>query len=250
MRLLLTLCAVVALVACQRTADPASTGATDQAMHGGADEAEEASGDAPAAAAQAEPTPAEAPATDALHAIDLASLRANHDVDGEGDGCGVDDDCDSPLRCIERECHFPPAMTGEVDDTTPVAVFHPSAGGTHTYYLELALSRNEQMRGLMHRRTMAPDFGMLFVFPREAPRSFWMHNTLISLDIVYLDRFGTVVSVAERARPLDDTSLPSAGPARYVIELVGGSADEMGLEPGDRVELSNLSQELRPATHE
>lgn len=78
--------------------------------------------------------------------------------------------------------------------------------------------------------------GMLFVFPSEGPRSFWMQNTLIGLDIIYIAKDGTVVSIA-KGKPKDETSLPSDGPAMYVLELKGGKAAEFGVKKGTKIKM-------------
>lgn len=108
------------------------------------------------------------------------------------------------------------------------------------FRVELALTRDEQAMGLMFRESLPPDAGMLFVFAQEAPRSFWMKNTRIPLDILYFDAALRLVSVAERARPCAVQrcpGYPSEGPARYVLELNAGRASELGLEPGDELRL-------------
>jgi uncharacterized membrane protein (UPF0127 family) len=107
--------------------------------------------------------------------------------------------------------------------------------GVQSFQVEVADSDRERAYGLMCRRAMAPDRGMLFVFPRAEPQAFWMRNTLIPLDIIYIGADGRIVSITRNARPLSDAPLPSAGPAKYVLELAGGRSAEIGLLPGDRV---------------
>ena len=108
-----------------------------------------------------------------------------------------------------------------------------------TFTVDLALTAEEQRRGLMFVDEMPADHGMLFIFNREAPRSFWMKNTRIPLDIIYFDENLALVSVA-RARPCAADpcpGYPSAAPARYVLELNAGLADELALERGDELRL-------------
>lgn len=108
------------------------------------------------------------------------------------------------------------------------------------FKVELALTPDEQAMGLMFRESLPPEAGMLFVFGQEAPRSFWMKNTRIPLDILYFDAALRLVSVAEHARPCAVRSCPgypSEGPARYVLELNAGQASELGLERGDELRL-------------
>jgi len=174
-----------------------------------------------------------------LYASDPVSLRLNHAVSNEGASCSQDNDCDSPLRCIEAQCAFPPAMTGYRDDASPRVSFTTSEG-TFAYVVELAMTSPEQQRGLMHRHTMVADAGMIFVFPDERPRSFWMRNTLIHLDMVFVRADGVVDSFITGAEPLTEVPRPSAGPARFVIELNAGETVNMGLRAGDRVTLQNV----------
>jgi uncharacterized membrane protein (UPF0127 family) len=104
--------------------------------------------------------------------------------------------------------------------------------------VEIADSPAEQARGLMDRTALAEDRGMLFVFPEEEVRSFWMRNTLIPLSIAYMDSQGRIVDIQDM-EPLDDDEphYVSAEPARYALEVNQGFFDERGVEAGDRVEL-------------
>jgi len=108
------------------------------------------------------------------------------------------------------------------------------------FTVELAQTQEQQALGLMFRDQLEDDRGMLFIFPREAPRSFWMKNTRIPLDIFYFDGELRLVSVSENTPPCRTArcpSYPSTGPARYVLELNAGKAAELGVKPGDRLEL-------------
>lgn len=100
--------------------------------------------------------------------------------------------------------------------------------------LEVAKDDDQRAIGLMHRDSMPQGHGMLFVFPDEQPRSFWMRNTHIPLDILYLDRAGQVVSIRE-LKPLDLTDVPSGRPAQFAIELNRGAAAAAGVKVGDVV---------------
>ena len=106
-----------------------------------------------------------------------------------------------------------------------------------TIEVEFAKSDEERALGLMYRSSMDEHQGMWFIFPEEAPRSFYMRNTEIPLDIIYLDKDKKVVSIAKNARPYDETSLPSEKPAMYVLEINGGLSDKWGIEKGDRMEV-------------
>jgi uncharacterized membrane protein (UPF0127 family) len=102
--------------------------------------------------------------------------------------------------------------------------------------VEDADTDSERAIGMMCRRNLAPDRGMLFDFREPTDNvAFWMRNTLIPLDIVYIRPDGQVLSIARNARPLDETPLPAGGVIRAVLELAGGRAAQIGLLPGDRV---------------
>lgn len=108
------------------------------------------------------------------------------------------------------------------------------------FTVELADTSEKRTLGLMFRDSMADDHGMLFLFPAESRRRFWMKNTRIPLDIFYFDTDLKLVSVAAGAEPCRSQrcpTYPSAGPARYVLELNAGKAAELGVKPGDALEL-------------
>lgn len=109
-----------------------------------------------------------------------------------------------------------------------------------TFSVEVADTPDKQQLGLMFRDSMPEDHGMLFIFPNERMRSFWMRNTRISLDIIYFDADYRVVSIAKGAKPCRTTrcpGYPSDGPAKYVLELNAGLADQLGLQVGDLMEV-------------
>lgn len=107
--------------------------------------------------------------------------------------------------------------------------------GVARFQVEIADSEMEREYGLMCRRALAADRGMLFLFPRATPQMFWMRNTLIPLDIIYIGADGRVVSISRNVQPLDESGAPSSGPAKFVLELAAGRAAQIGLLPGDRV---------------
>ena len=107
--------------------------------------------------------------------------------------------------------------------------------GEHRFMVEIADDDAERERGLMHREPLADDRGMLFQFPDVAERGFWMHNTPSPLDIIYIDPYGRIVSIAKNAPPNSDAIIPSNGPAMGVLELRAGRADEIAAKPGDKV---------------
>jgi uncharacterized membrane protein (UPF0127 family) len=108
------------------------------------------------------------------------------------------------------------------------------------FEVELATTPEKQSLGLMFRDQMDDDHGMLFIFPSESRRSFWMKNTRIALDIFYFDNELKLVSVSENTPPCRTErcpSYPSAGPARYVLELNAGKAKQLDVQKGDLLEL-------------
>ena len=101
--------------------------------------------------------------------------------------------------------------------------------------VELALNEAERARGLMYREKLGPYDGMLFDFYQDAPVSFWMKNTLIPLDMVFIAGDGTIKHVHANATPLSTDAIPSQFPVRAVLEINGGSARLLGIKPGDKV---------------
>ena len=111
-----------------------------------------------------------------------------------------------------------------------------SDGKVHTFRVEVAASEAEQAKGLMFRTGMGADEGM--IFPENPPRraAFWMRNTVIPLDIIFIGTDHRILNIAANAVPYDETPLPAIGLASGVLELNGGRAAELGIKPGDKVE--------------
>jgi uncharacterized protein len=107
--------------------------------------------------------------------------------------------------------------------------------GRHAFQVEVADSDESRQRGLMDRRYMAADQGMLFEFASNAPVAFWMKDTYIPLDMIFIGPSGTVTHIAANAEPLSERVIPSGGPCMAVLELNGGTAASIGLKVGDRV---------------
>lgn len=101
--------------------------------------------------------------------------------------------------------------------------------------IEIAETDYEIQTGLMYRKSMEDRQGMLFIFPDEERHSFYMKNTLIPLDILFIRGDLSVANIARNAQPLDESGIPSAGPVRYVLEIKAGLSDRWGLREGDRV---------------
>lgn len=126
-----------------------------------------------------------------------------------------------------------PARALENFGTSELAI--QTAGGPQKFSIELALSDAQMEQGLMFRRKLAPDAGMLFVFKTPSKASMWMKNTYIPLDMLFIDPEGRVINIAERRVPQSLDTIGAAAPARAVLELNGGTAQRLGIKPGDRV---------------
>jgi uncharacterized membrane protein (UPF0127 family) len=119
-------------------------------------------------------------------------------------------------------------------------VVETRAGARHVVTVELARTGAEQARGLMHRTALATDAGMLFLFDETSQHDFWMKNTLIPLDMIFVSEDGRVNGIVARAVPGDLTPRSAGGPCRYVLEVNGGWAEAHGVGPGDRVRFENV----------
>ena len=151
--------------------------------------------------------------------------------------------CLFSLSACKEEAGSPQKMEGI---TTPL-VITTAEGAEHKFNVELALTPAEQAKGLMNRTEMASDHGMLFWFGiPEAPRAFWMKNTLISLDMIFIRADGRIHHIHHSAKPNDLTSIKSQGPAAAVLELNGGVSKLLGLKPGDVVHHKLFGNVLAP----
>ena len=110
--------------------------------------------------------------------------------------------------------------------------------GAHHYSVEIAADEPTRERGLMYRHQMPAEHGMLFEFEQREPVFFWMKNTYLPLDMLFIDRDGTVSSVFTNATPLSEAMIPSGAPIVAVLELNAGQAKMIGVKPGDKVKAS------------
>ncbi|MFM8860696.1 MAG: DUF192 domain-containing protein [Methylocystis sp.] len=110
-----------------------------------------------------------------------------------------------------------------------------TATGKHTFTLEIAKTNEERAKGLMFRKSMPQDHGMLFIFHDARPISMWMKNTLISLDMIFVSGEGMVTSIIQHTTPLSEEIITSDQPAQAVIEVNAGVAQKIGLAPGDKI---------------
>ena len=138
-------------------------------------------------------------------------------------------------------------QTGGNEAATTAAETHPQSGlaivpvtvttdsGSHIFRTEVAESAEAQRQGMMFRTDMAPDEAMIFPYASADIRSFWMRNTVLPLDIIFIDESGTIINI-EDGVPYNEVSVLSERPAIAVLELAGGRAEELGIGPGDTVE--------------
>lgn len=120
--------------------------------------------------------------------------------------------------------------------------------GVRRFAIEIADDQDERARGLMYRRELAPDSGMLFIYDTPRPVSFWMRNTYIPLDLIFMDAAGIIRHIHRNARPFDETPLPGALPSDpapdrlMVLEIAAGQADRQGLQIGQPMAHPRLNQ--------
>lgn len=108
--------------------------------------------------------------------------------------------------------------------------------------IEIADNEDSRMQGLMYRFSLPETSGMLFIFPYEEMKSFWMKNTRLSLDIIYVDADLEIVSIHTFTQPYSTLSIPSNAPAMYVVEVIAGFTQKHGIVPGNRIEFSRSSR--------
>lgn len=117
-----------------------------------------------------------------------------------------------------------------------VALTITSGGKAHAFSVEIARSVQQQAKGMMFRTEMPPETGMIFPFDQVRPASFWMKDTPLSLDIIFVRADGTIESIAANATPYSLESVASGEPVAGVLELAAGRAAELGIEAGDKVD--------------
>ena len=131
-----------------------------------------------------------------------------------------------------------PAQDQQGQQGLPVAPLNivTHDGKAHHFRVEVADTDSTREEGLMFRKSLAPNAGMLFDFKTPQDVAFWMKNTLIPLDMLFIDQNGVILNIKDRATPLSETPIPSAGPVLGVLELRGGRAGELGIHAGDKVD--------------
>jgi uncharacterized membrane protein (UPF0127 family) len=148
------------------------------------------------------------------------------------------------LRCLVIAAAMPAAPGCERDKSAAPQTYGlvQMQIGTQPFTLELAATDRTRQHGLMHRQSLPADRGMIFVFADEQPLRFWMRNTVIPLDIIYLDRNGKVITI-KQMKPLDETGVESDGPAKYAIEMNEGAAAKAGVKVGDVLKIPPNARE-------
>lgn len=126
-------------------------------------------------------------------------------------------------------------MLGAAGAAAEPLVIH-AGGSAYKFEVEVVTTPETRAQGLMFREAMAPNAGMLFIYPGEQAVSFWMKNTLIPLDMLFLKADGSIAHIAHNAVPHDETPIDSGAAVKAVLEVNGGTAAALGIKEGDRVE--------------
>ncbi len=126
----------------------------------------------------------------------------------------------------------------------PAVVIHTRDNSERTVHVEVARNDATRMRGLMFRREMADDHGMIFVFHEAAHQTFWMHNTLIPLDMIFIRPDRTILGIVRNATPETDDPRDVPGDSQYVLEVNGGWCQRNNVNAGDRLELIDVGPSL------
>jgi uncharacterized membrane protein (UPF0127 family) len=114
-----------------------------------------------------------------------------------------------------------------------------AGGSAYKFEVEIVATPEGRAQGLMYRKSLAANAGMLFIYPDEQPVSFWMKNTLIPLDMLFVRADGSIAHIAHDAVPFDETPIDSGAAVKAVLEVNGGTANALGIREGDRVEYQN-----------
>jgi uncharacterized membrane protein (UPF0127 family) len=110
-----------------------------------------------------------------------------------------------------------------------------SKNGVHAFTVEIMRTSEERAKGLMFRKELAESHSMLFDFQKDQEVAFWMDNTYVSLDMIFIRGDGTILRIEENTTPLSTRNIPSRGPVRFVLEVVAGTSRKLGIAPGDKV---------------
>jgi uncharacterized membrane protein (UPF0127 family) len=137
-----------------------------------------------------------------------------------------------PLALLVLALSFPSeTLRAAGEQTVEIA----SKTGVHSFAVEVVDNDADRAKGLMYRRELPEGRGMLFDFHRDQEVSFWMQNTYIPLDMIFIRGDGRILRIEENTEPLSTRMIPSRGPVRAVLEVIGGTSRKLGIAPGDRV---------------
>ena len=150
----------------------------------------------------------------------ILSLSDRHQTQGISDATAYETQKDEPQFVKEGELYF---LRGETGDTIKKIA------------IEIADNNIDRQQGLMYRSRMADSLGMLFIFDQAKEQSFWMKNTKISLDILYVDETGKILTLYKYTTPYSESPIPSYEKAQYVVEVIGGFTDRYKINRGDRI---------------
>jgi uncharacterized membrane protein (UPF0127 family) len=128
-----------------------------------------------------------------------------------------------------------PSRAAEIQEFPKSELTIVSSTGRHQFHVEVAETQAQMTQGLMFRRSLPADAGMLFDYKQPTMAAMWMRNTLIPLDMLFIDAHGRIVNIQQRAVPQSLDLIAAAAPVRAVIELNGGTAARLGIAPGDQV---------------
>ena len=142
------------------------------------------------------------------------------------------------VACASTPANDPPQLAGLPQSSLTIV----TANGTHRFDVWIAADDKSRGQGLMNVRELPPGRGMLFLFDPPRYASFWMKDTYLSLDLIFVGPDGVVVNIAQNAKPLSLDPIQSVAPVTSVLELLGGTAALIGLSAGDRVDLTSLLQ--------
>ena len=131
--------------------------------------------------------------------------------------------------CASKEAKEPSAPA------VPAVIVQTRDGGRHRVTVEIARTDQERARGMMERSSLPQEAGMLFLFAQSADHGFWMKNTFIPLDMIFIRSDGRILRIAENTEPHSEKIISSGGLAKGVLEVIGGTARKYGIQPGDRV---------------
>lgn len=130
---------------------------------------------------------------------------------------------------------FPASMPAAAQALEPLTIV-TATGQRHAFFVEVMRTDEDRAKGLMFRRHLPADRGMLFDFKRVEPVSMWMQNTYLSLDMLFVRPDGVIANIAEHTEPLSTRIVPSSGPVLGVLEVNAGTAARLGIAAGDRLE--------------